>query len=174
MAAAQQTAATLVTSPTTWIWCARRFGGADNVVDSLWGGVCNDTYLLGARSDEVVDRESPDHVSSLDGGLDTITSTISRSLGASIGVENLKLLGSGNINGTGNHVANIITGTTGDNVLDGGIDTVNDTLQGGAGNDIYILGSGADKAIDTGGDYDAITSTASRNLTDTRRSKISF
>ena len=45
-------------------------------------------------------------------------------------VENLTLLGTGNINGTGNALNNVITGNAGANVLNGG--GGNDTLYGGA------------------------------------------
>ncbi|ESQ73432.1 calcium-binding protein, partial [Asticcacaulis sp. AC402] len=57
------------------------------------------------------------------------------------------LEGSGNINGTGNGVSNILTGNTGNNSLDG--DAGNDTIDGGAGNDTVIGGVGGDNL--TGG-----------------------
>ena len=46
--------------------------------------------------------------------------SISRSLADYTGIENLTLLGSGNINGTGNALSNTIIGNAGANVLDGG------------------------------------------------------
>ena len=62
-------------------------------------------------------------------------------------VENLTLTGAGSIDGTGNGLANIITGNTGNNHLFGlgG----NDDLRGGAGNDVLEGGTGADRL--TGG-----------------------
>ncbi|PPJ47872.1 hypothetical protein C0075_20375 [Rhizobium sp. KAs_5_22] len=144
-------------------------GGNDNVIDILVGGSGNDTYILGSHNDDVYESAAnPDPFSTAGGGIDTIVSTISRSLAAYAEVENLKLLGSGNINGTGNYLANIITGTAGNNVLDGGVEDSPqgakiDTLVGGAGNDTYVLGSGFDKVIDTAG-IDTITSEISRNL----------
>ena len=52
-------------------------------------------------------------------------------------VENLTLLGTGDINGTGNALNNIITGNAGSNVLNGAAG--NDTLTGGAGNDAFVF-----------------------------------
>jgi serralysin len=52
-------------------------------------------------------------------------------------VENLTLTGNDHINGTGNTLANTITGNAGNNIIDGG-DGV-DKLIGGAGDDIYIV-----------------------------------
>jgi Ca2+-binding RTX toxin-like protein len=71
-------------------------------------------------------------------------------------VENLTLLGSSNINATGNALNNVLTGNTGANVLKGasGDDTLNggagrDRLFGGDGNDVLVGGGGADEL--TGG-----------------------
>ncbi|MGO8249180.1 protease, partial [Rhizobium johnstonii] len=52
-------------------------------------------------------------------------------------VENLTYTGSASFIGTGNELANTITGGTGNDLLDGGAGT--DTLTGGAGDDIYIV-----------------------------------
>ena len=124
-------------------------GGAG--VDTLIGGAGDDTYVLGAESDTVSDSA----------GIDTITSTITRSLVGFSTVEKLVLLGTGDINGTGNGLVNTITGNSGKNILDGGAGI--DTLIGGAGDDTYVLGTESDKVSDSAG-IDTITSTISRSL----------
>ncbi|WP_428424120.1 beta strand repeat-containing protein [Pararhizobium sp.] len=146
-------------------------GGNDNIVDKLSGGDGSDTYTLGSGFDLVYESEwsgIPAITLGSDDGVDTITSTISRSLVNYDNVENLQLLGTGHINGAGNYLANIITGTTGNNILTGGVEDHSkgvqiDTLNGGAGNDTYILGTGYDKVIDSAGN-DTITSEISRSL----------
>jgi serralysin len=139
-------------------------GGADNDTlnggggaDVLIGGDGNDTYVLGTEAigvDGVIDTA----------GVDTITSTITRSLMSYAAIENLTLLGTAAINGTGNALANTITGNVAANVLDGGAGP--DVLIGGAGNDTYVLGAeatGVDTVTDSAG-IDTITSTITRTL----------
>lgn len=120
-------------------------------VDILDGGYGDDTYVMKNEYDKIIDLA----------GRDTITSTITRSLLAYAPIENLTLLGSANINGTGNSSGNVITGNSGNNTLDGR--QGNDTLVGGAGNDTYALGNESDKVVDTSG-IDTITTTISRFL----------
>jgi len=130
-------------------------GGVEkgDVIDTLKGGAGDDTYWLGSGHDKVVDSA----------GVDLIASDISRSLADYATIEKLSLTGNANSSGTGNALVNFISGNNGNNVLDGGADTVTDTLIGGGGNDIYILGSGTDIVIDTAG-RDTITSTITRSL----------
>lgn len=122
-------------------------GGAD----TLNGGLGNDTFVLANENDTVIDS----------GGVDTITSTISRSLAGYASIERLTLSGTTNINGSGNGLANILTGNSGNNVLDGRAGL--DTLIGGLGNDSYVLGAESDTVSDSGGN-DLITSTISRSM----------
>src|SRR6185436_31825 len=98
--------------------------------DVLIGGTGNDAYWVDTTLDLVT--ENPGE------GLDTITSTVTWSLGAD--VENLTLGGVAVINGTGNAAANTLTGNTAANQLYGlGGD---DALDGGSGNDLLDGGAG--------------------------------
>jgi len=145
-------------------------GSGDDILDggdgadTLVGGSGNDTYVLGSEADGV--NNVIEATGATGGGDDTITTLISRCLDGYGGIENLILLGSDHINGTGNSLANIITGNDGDNVLDGGKDSVVDELHGGLGSDTYVLRNGNDIVIDSGGAADTITSTVTRSLAD--------
>lgn len=116
-------------------------GGAGK--DFLIGGTGNDTYNVTGGGDTI--REA------ISGGTDTVLSSISFTLPAS--VENLRLSElSGEINGTGNNLNNTITGNNLKNTLigAGGNDTLSgengdDTLQGGDGNDTLNGGAGSDR-----------------------------
>ncbi|SMO93958.1 Calx-beta domain-containing protein [Paracoccus laeviglucosivorans] len=115
-------------------------GGAGR--DQLIGGTGNDTYLADA-SDIIIETAN--------GGIDRVAS--SETIRLAEFVENLVLTGTGNINGTGNSLANILQGNAGRNVLTGGY-----------GNDTYILGAG-DTAVErvTAG-YDTVQSNVSQVL----------
>ncbi len=110
-------------------------GGLGN--DAMRGGVGNDTYIVNSASDTVTENANE--------GVDTIESSVTRTLSAN--VENLTLTGSGAINGTGNASNNVIIGNVGVNTLSG--HTGADTLSGGAGNDTYVLDNSADVVIES-------------------------
>lgn len=105
-------------------------GGAG--ADTLVGGTGDDTYYVDSASDVVTELSG--------GGSDTVRSTITYTL--STYLENLALLGSAAINGTGNASANVLVGNSAGNVLTG--DLGNDSLSGGAGADTMIGGAGND------------------------------
>jgi RHS repeat-associated protein len=103
-------------------------------IDTLIGGAGDDTYIVDNTTDVITEAENA--------GTDIVTSSVSFSLAAIANVENLTLTGTGNINGMGNSLSNVLTGNTGNNRLDGGAGI--DTLSGGAGNDTYIVDSTTD------------------------------
>lgn len=105
-------------------------GGTSN--DTLKGGEGNDIYIVNSSGDIVIEA--------LNAGIDLVKSSTSTSL--SENVENLTLIGSGNVNGSGNELNNRITGNIGNNLLEG--KEGNDFLKGGSGNDILKGGTGND------------------------------
>ena len=135
-----------------------RGGTIDHAVD---GGAGNDFYVFGTTKFAIIDSS----------GNDTIGTGFSYTLAADNMIENLYLVGSENINGTGNAFVNTITGNVGNNVLYGGNDSIVDTLTGYKGNDTYVLGSGHDVVSEVGksdvqstdSGVDTITSTISRS-----------
>jgi Ca2+-binding RTX toxin-like protein len=117
-------------------------GGGGN--DSMSGGAGNDTYFVAQTSDSVTEAAG--------GGTDTVKSTIAYTLSSTQEVENLTLLGSANVNGTGNSLGNVLIGNDGNNTLTGNAGA--DTLTGGSGADIYSYstGHGADTIDNTSTD----------------------
>ncbi|NMG28901.1 calcium-binding protein [Aromatoleum evansii] len=107
-------------------------GGAG--ADRLTGGNGDDTYIV----DNVKDVVSEGSAS---GGSDTVVSSIGYTLGTN--VENLVLTGQTGLSGTGNTLANVLSGSEGADTLKGlgG----NDVLRGGAGNDVLVGGLGLDE-----------------------------
>ena len=91
--------------------------------DVLLGTILSDSYIINNVGDVIT--ADP-------GGSDTVNSYVSFSLTA--GLDNLVLLGTGNINATGNNLANALQGNSGNNIL-----------SGGGGNDVLLGGAGADK-----------------------------
>ncbi|MGO7022065.1 M10 family metallopeptidase C-terminal domain-containing protein, partial [Rhizobium leguminosarum] len=115
-------------------------GGAGNDVldggagaDTLIGGTGDDTYVVDNAGDSVAENAAA--------GTDTVRTILAAyTLGAN--VENLTYIGTAAFVGTGNSLANTITGGVGNDILNGG--TGADTLIGGAGNDIYVVDSASD------------------------------
>lgn len=115
--------------------------------DTMDGGVGNDTYYV----DNILDKINPE-ASSSPTEIDTVIASVKWTLANNL--ENLTLIGSGAINGTGNALANTMVGNTAANILSGGLGNDNldggagnDTLNGGNGNDILIGGLGIDTMV---------------------------
>ena len=106
-------------------------GGAG--ADVMLGGSGNDRYHVDQLGDIVLEADAS-------GGVDTVFSSISYTLGQN--VELLVLTGTGAINGTGNGLGNVVTGNAAANRLFGGAG--DDTLEGGGGDDLLVGGAGAD------------------------------
>ena len=128
-------------------------GGAG--VDMMIGGLGNDTYYVDHANDVVSET-------SVSGGIDTVISNVSRTLGNN--QENLTLAGTATINGTGNTLANTLTGNGAANVLNGGAGA--DTMIGGLGNDTYYVDHANDVVTETSvsGGIDTVISSVSRTL----------
>jgi Ca2+-binding RTX toxin-like protein len=125
-------------------------GGAG--LDTLVGGADDDTYVLNDVNFVLYDYETDSFgyeydkiVEEVDGGVDTMIVTplsYHTSFGLATNVENLSVLGSGNVWLYGNDLDNRLTGNDGFNVIYGG--GGNDTLDGGAAFDRLFGGAGDD------------------------------
>jgi Ca2+-binding RTX toxin-like protein len=119
------------------------FGGAgrDNLnggsgADEMTGGTDGDNYWVDDALDKVVEYAS-------DSGIDHVYATVSYSLtGDAAGVEYLTLVGTADIDATGNALDNSLAGNSGNNTLIGG--DGNDALHGNAGDDKLFGGNGRD------------------------------
>jgi len=138
-------------------------GGAG--ADTLLGGAGNDTYIVDDLADVLSETTVLGGTTDA-GGNDTVQASVSWTLGSNL--ENLTLTGTNALNGSGNTLANIITGNSGNNILNGSGGA--DTLLGGAGNDTYIVDNTAEIISET----TAIGSTTDAGGTDTVRSNVSW
>ncbi|WP_305883677.1 calcium-binding protein [Alsobacter ponti] len=116
--------------------------GVSIASDSLVGGAGDDVYLVDSTSDVVAELPG--------GGTDEIQTAnltaydLTANAANAANVENLTYTGSQNFTGTGNALANVITGGSGKDTLSGAAG--DDTLVGGAGADSLDGGVGLDEA----------------------------
>lgn len=145
-------------------------GGVEGTeaIDDLQGGRGNDTYIVRNSSDVILELSNS--------GTDTVRSSATYTIDGTTtttgqNVEHITLLGSTDINATGNALANQLVGNSGANALTGGAnnDTLtgnqgndvltggigNDSMTGGKGNDSYVVDATGDKVIETDDDKNA-------------------
>jgi len=133
--------------------------GADSIdggagADTMSGGAGNDTYFVDNTGDVVVELAG--------GGTDTVIASVNTTLSAE--VENLVLTGAAHV-GTGNALANTITGTDGNDTLDGGAGA--DTMSGGLGDDSYVVDNAGDVIVEgANGGTDTVIATFDYTLTE--------
>ncbi|MDI1229113.1 MAG: calcium-binding protein [bacterium] len=135
---------------------------AAGLYDTLAGGDGDDIYIV--RNEGLLPGEGDFVDEILDQGNDTVQATFNYTL--TTFVENLVLLGTANLNGTGNNFDNTITGNAGNNSLDGALGA--DTLIGGLGNDTYVVDEIGDVVSEAGGGgfADSVRSSISYTLGD--------
>ena len=106
--------------------------------DILIGGDGNDIYFIDNVGDVITETGT------IDSDADTVKSalTVDLTLLRFDGIENATLLGSANINTTGDELNNILIGNDGKNILNGGVGA--DSLAGGKGDDTYVVNSSDD------------------------------
>ncbi len=125
-------------------------GGADILI----GGAGNDIYVVDIAGDMIQEAAGE--------GIDTVQVRLDWTLGEN--VENLEVVATWNVAGTGNALDNVLKGNAGINALNGlaGNDTLegfanndkldggagNDTLKGGLGDDTYIVDSVGDVVVE--------------------------
>lgn len=128
-----------------FIYNAGVFQAPDANPGQVNGGKGDDLYVTGSFTVILVEA--------VDGGIDTLKTTVSTTLAANI--ENIILAGVDDISAYGNESGNHLTGNKGNNSLYGnnGKDLIDgkagaDLLDGGAGKDIFVFSSGyGDDAI---------------------------
>jgi Ca2+-binding RTX toxin-like protein len=109
--------------------------------DTMAGGLGDDVFIVDDAGDVVAEAAGE--------GTDTVRTTLT-SFSLGLNLENLVFIGAGDFSGTGNELANSITGGNGNDTLGGGAG--NDTLIGGNGNDSFDGGTGADAMAGGPGD----------------------
>ncbi|MDQ3247064.1 MAG: hypothetical protein M3Q52_09310 [Pseudomonadota bacterium] len=135
-------------------------GGGNDVLDGaggadrLYGGDGNDSYYVDHTSDRAYEVSAT-------GGIDTVFSSVTHSLGAN--VERLTLTGDVAVRGYGNDLANLIIGNSGNNQIDGRGGA--DSMRGRLGNDIYHVDNSGDRVVEeASAGFDLVYSTVTHTL----------
>jgi serralysin len=118
--------------------------------DTMAGGLGNDTYVVDNAGDVVTENAGE--------GTDTVNTSITYVLTAN--VENLTMLGSADLQGYGNVLANTLTGNGGNNLLNGfgGADTM-------IGGDTYFVDDAGDTVMESASEgSDAVFATVDQTL----------
>jgi Ca2+-binding RTX toxin-like protein len=131
-------------------------------IDDMFGGDGTDTYYVNVFNEFVTE----DNADTATGGNDLVNFTgTSGTFTLTANVERLILSGTSAINGSGNDLGNTIVGNGAANILDGGVDMLGDLLQGGLGNDTYIINSATDNIVELAGGGTADRAKASVSFT---------
>ncbi len=112
--------------------------------DTMRGFGGDDTYVINSSNDLVFEASGQ--------GSDTVNSRVSYVLAAGQSVETLKftsVAGTGNLNLTGNSLAQSLFGNNGANILDGG--GGGDSMRGYAGDDTYVINNASDLVFEASG-----------------------
>jgi Ca2+-binding RTX toxin-like protein len=128
----------------------------------MYGGRGNDTYWVDSAGDETNENAAPSD------GVDNVFASISFSL-TSQPIENLTLIGSDNLYGIGNALANTLVGNGGNNILNGLAGA--DWLSGVAGSDRYYVdeaGDVVDESMAGSNGVDTVNSYITFNLANTK------
>jgi Ca2+-binding RTX toxin-like protein len=135
------------------------FGGPGN--DILYGGAFAANTLAGNEGDDIFIVEAAgDSVVELAGqGMDTVRTPLT-SFTLQANVENLTATGTAGLVGTGNAQDNVITGGMGGDTLFGGVGNdrliggagAANTLNGGQGDDIFVVSAAGDTVIEAADD----------------------
>jgi serralysin len=124
--------------------------GAGGYGNSLQGGTGDDTYIVDNPGDTLVESANEGH---------DLVVVMLASFTLAQNLEDLRHVGTSAFTGTGNQLDNVIWGTIGNDHLIGlgGNDTLDDggdginLLEGGAGDDRYIVASSADTIVELAG-----------------------
>ncbi len=130
-------------------------GGVDAVVDTLIGGLGNDSYIINSFNDDITELAGG-------GTADRALCSVTFALATGDNIEFMQTTNAAlttAINLLGNELAQSINGNAGANLLNGG--GGNDTLTGGLGNDVFLFNTFPNAATnrDTITDYNVAADT---------------